>query len=164
MRMTASLVSAAFAVLGSLVVAATPASAGASTAALTEGSATIQGAGTISPGLTTTPTAQSFSFTASGPFVVANPSATGIYSCTVSGSSWSVETVAVGQGNLGGSCSGPTTLALVGSYTRYGEFQWLVTGAISGAISVSFTGLCSGSPSSAPTVSSFRVVCQLVLS
>ena len=128
------------------------------------GIATIQGAGTVGPGLTTTPTAQNYSLSGSGPIVVANrPSLTGVYTCNISGGSSWVETVAVGQGSFAGSCSGPTTVAIDGAYTRYGEFEWLITGQFTGAFNASYTGVCTGAPSSAPTVTSFRIACQLAL-
>lgn len=146
----------AAAALSALTFAVTPAFADV-------GTATIQGAGQISPGLTTTPTSQSFTFTGSGPVIDANnASLTGVYTCNVSGSSSAPETSATGAGSFAGSCSGPTTVAVSGNYTRdAGEV--VLTGSISGSISASFTGGCVFAPTSAPTVTSFRVACHLAL-
>lgn len=146
----------AAAALSALTFAVTPAFADA-------GSATIQGAGQISPGLTTTPTSQSFTFSGSGPVVDANnASLTGIYTCNVSGSSSAPETSATGAGTFAGTCSGPTTVGVSGNYTRDGGTV-VVTGGISGPITASFTGGCDFTPTSAPTVTSFRVACHFVL-
>lgn len=146
----------AAAALSVLTFAVTPAYADA-------GSATIQGAGTISPGLTTTPTSQSFSFSGSGPVVDANnASLSGLYNCSVNGASSAPETSATGAGTFAGSCSGPTTVAVSGNYTRDGG-EVVITGSISGSINASFTGACDFTPTSAPTVTSFRVACEIAL-
>lgn len=146
----------AAAALGALTFAVSPAYADA-------GSATIQGAGTISPGLTTTPTSQSFSFSGSGPVIDANnASLTGVYTCNVAGASSSPETSVAGSGTFAGSCSGPTTVSVNGTYSRDGG-EVVISGTIGGAISASFTGGCSFTPTSAPTVTSFRVVCHIAL-
>lgn len=127
------------------------------------GSATIQGAGTIAPGLTTTPTSQTFTFSGSGPVVDANNAANdGVYTCSVAGASSAPETSATGAGSFSGSCSGPTTVAVSGNYTRDGG-EVVINGSISGAINASFTGACDFTPTSAPTVTSFRVACEIAL-
>ena len=149
-------IGSAAAALSVLTFAVTPAYADA-------GSATIQGAGTISPGLTTTAANQSFTFNGSGPVVDANnASLTGIYNCSVAGASSAPETSATGQGTFSGSCTGVTTVAVSGSYTRDGG-EVVITGSISGAINASFTGACDFTPTSAPTVTSFRVACEIAL-
>jgi hypothetical protein len=146
----------AAAALSALTFAVTPAYADT-------GMATIQGAGTISPGLTTTPANQTFSFSGSGPVVDANNTAlTGVYNCSVSGASSAPETSATGAGSFSGSCSGPTTVAVSGTYTRDAGTV-VISGSISGSISASFTGGCVFTPTSAPTVTSFRVACHLAL-
>lgn len=146
----------AAAALSALTFAVTPAYADA-------GSATIQGAGTISPGLTTTATSQTFSFSGTGPVVDANnTSLSGVYTCNVAGSSSAPETSATGAGTFSGSCTGPTSVSVSGNYTRDAG-DVVITGRISGSISASFTGGCVFIPTSAPTVTSFRVVCQLAL-
>jgi len=149
--------------LGTLAAAASALTFAISPAYADTGSATIQGAGTISPGLSTTPAAQSFTFSGSGPVVDANnASASGVYNCTVAGSSSGTETSATGQGSFSGTCSGPVTAGVSGSYTRDGGAVTL-NGSISGPIAASFTGGCVFVPTSAPTVTSYRVVCQLAL-
>jgi hypothetical protein len=146
----------AAAALSALTFAVTPAFADV-------GTATIQGAGQISPGLTTTPTSQSFTFTGTGPVIDANnASLTGVYTCNVSGSSSAPETSATGAGTFGGTCSGPATVSVTGNYTRDGGTV-VVTGGISGPITASFTGACVFAPTSAPTVTSFRVACHFAL-
>jgi hypothetical protein len=127
------------------------------------GSATIQGAGTIAPGLSTTAANQSFTFSGSGPVVDANNAgASGVYTCNVSGASSAPETSVAGAGTFSGSCSGPTTASVSGTYTRDGG-EVVIAGSLSGPISASFTGACDFTPTSAPTVTSFRVACEIAL-
>jgi hypothetical protein len=127
------------------------------------GSVTIQGAGTISPGLTTTPTTQFFSFSASGPIVDAgHPLLSGTYSCNINGQSSTPEAILAGSGTFNGSCSGPTTVSLSGVYSRDGGYaSWVLAGQIDGPITASFTGACTTVPTSAPTIASYRVACTL---
>jgi hypothetical protein len=149
--------------IGTIAAAASALTFAVSPAYADTGSATIQGAGTIAPGLTTTPTNQSFTFSGSGPVVDANnASLSGVYNCTVSGSSSAPETSATGAGSFAGSCSGPTTVAVNGQYTRDGGVV-VIQGGISGPITASFTGACDFTPTSAPTVTSYRVACEIAL-
>lgn len=127
------------------------------------GSLTIQGAGTISPGLTTTPTMQSFSFSGSGPLIDAShPLLSGTYTCFVAGSSSAPESILAGSGTFAGSCSGPTAVSLNGVYSRDGGYaSWVLAGQIGGPITAGFTGACTTVPTSAPNIASYRVACSL---
>lgn len=146
----------AAAALSVLTVAVTPAFADV-------GSATIQGAGTISPGLSTTAANQSFTFSGTGPVVDANnASLSGLYTCNVAGASSAPETSVAGAGTFSGTCSGPTTVGVSGTYSRDGG-EVVINGSISGPITASFTGACDFTPTSAPTVTSFRVACEIAL-
>jgi hypothetical protein len=77
----------------------------------------IQGSGTISPGLTTTPTNQSISFTGTAT-VVGTHGTPGTYSCSFSGTSSIPETTANGAGTVSGSC-GPIAFSSC-TYVRAG--------------------------------------------
>lgn len=151
-------VAATVAALSALVFSDSPAFADT-------GNFTLQGAGTISPGLTTTPAAQSLTFTGSGPLIdESNPALSGIYNCNFVGASSAPATLLVDQGTLTGSCAGPTTFGVDGSYARDGGFAvWTVTGRLNGGINARYTGVCSGLPTSGPTVTSYRLTCDLVL-
>ena len=124
----------------------------------------LQGAGTLSPGLTTTPTSQTFSFSGSGAWIVGlQTSLSGVYQCNIAGASFAPETVLNGEGSINGSCSGPTTVAISGQYTRdAGYALWVLTGTVSGSINTNFTGTCTTVPTSVPTVTSYRIVCAFV--
>jgi hypothetical protein len=90
----------------------TVAPAGASTG----DSATLAGTGSISPGLTTTPTAQTFSFSGNGAGTVGG--VTGQYSCSVNGNEPAGTTIQ-GSGAFNGSCNTPCGSAGVsGNFTR----------------------------------------------
>lgn len=86
----------------------------------------VEGGGSISPGLTSTPTAQSgtFSGTVAGTIFAAPGAAIGLGSCNFSFSSTIAETAAQGQGTASGSCSGGTigngTISASLTYTRAG--------------------------------------------
>ena len=126
------------------------------------GTGAIVGGGSISPGLTTTPTAQSFTFT--GTLVAAAVPGAGVYSCSVGGSSSGGETVATGGGSAGGGCSGSAgSFSFSGSYTRAGGAV-VVTGTASGSISGSVRCALAFAATSAPTVVSYEVAgdCTIV--
>jgi hypothetical protein len=80
---------------------------------------TFAGAGTISPGLTTTPTFQTFTLTTSGPIglpstmaavTTSGGVAAGTINCAFSGSSTIAETIAAGIAAGAGTCSGGGTI------------------------------------------------------
>ena len=105
---------------GLLAAAASLAVFAALPASADTGGGEISGSGTISPGLTTTSTPQSFSFSGSGN--IATASVHGSIDCNVSGSSTGGETVATGQGTFSGSCTGTAGSISVtaGTYLRAG--------------------------------------------
>jgi len=119
------------------------------------GTGVIAGGGGISPGLTTTPTNQNFSFT--GTLVAAAVPGAGVYTCNISGASSAPETVATGGGSASGGCSGSAgSFNFNGSYTRAGG---AVTGAGSASGAIAGTVVCglSFAATSAPTVVSYEV-------
>jgi hypothetical protein len=81
---------------------------------------TLAGSGTINPGLTATPSPESFTFNGSGSWQdPTDPGAVGVYSCSVTGSSTTTETVAHGVGTFSGSCVGPLSITITnGTYVR----------------------------------------------
>jgi hypothetical protein len=79
----------------------------------------LVGGGTISPGLTLTPTNQSFSFTTTAAVGVSNkPVGAGAFSCSFTGNSSGPETDLQGAGTGTGSCSGTVNVSCTISYTR----------------------------------------------
>ena len=127
------------------------------------GAFTMQGAGTITPGLTTTPQTQTFTFVGSGPLIDASqPSRSGVYECYVNGASSAAETALVGAGNFSGACSGPASMPLTGTYTRDGT-EVVITGSMGTPFNSGFTGVCLFTPNSAPSVNSYRVECEIAL-
>lgn len=139
--------------LGGLAVAGLTAFAapGASAA----GAGALVGTGTISPGLTTTPTNQSFNF--SGTLAYAGSPGAGAYTCNVNGSSSGPETVATGGGSASGTCSGSAgAFSFSGGYTRAGGAV-TVTGSASGTASGAVLCALGFTATSAPTVRSYAV-------
>lgn len=135
---------------------------GASPALAATASATVVGSGTISPGLTTTPTDQTFAF--SGTTVVAGTSGvSGVYTCSVSGSSTVAETVVSGAGTGTGTCTkSGATIDVAVSYLREAGSVTL-SGSTSGAISGSVAGECSFEPTDANPVTAFELQCEVTI-
>lgn len=140
--------------LGATTFVALPANA-------TTGFITIAGGGTISPGLTTTGSPQTFSFNGSGD--AATDTYQGSFSCTVNGND-TIGTIAQGSGAFTGNCvAGSTTEPVSGTYSRITD-AILIDGNIGpGPLSGSLTGTCSFEATSAPTVTSYDVQCHLVV-
>jgi hypothetical protein len=136
--------------------------AGMATANSTGGGAVV-GHGTISPGLTTTPTYQTISFT--GTLAAAgNPaSKAGTYTCNFTGSSSIAETLQKGKGTAKGSCSGSKGTAT--ATVRYGRNGGVVTlnGSSTGALVGTITGVCNFVPTTAPKVKAYQLQCGLAI-
>jgi hypothetical protein len=147
--------------------------------------ATMVGSGTISPGLTTRPTPQSFTMTsaniASFPSIMAGASnnggaVAGTMTCSFSGSSTLAggETTAAGLGTGSGSCgtaagiagtSGWITCSL--TYIRVGPFWEIVitcTSTVNGNSNNSGIGIgiCAWVPTSVNPTTSYQIVCQFI--
>jgi len=122
--------------LGTVAVAALPASA-------STGSASIAGTGQLSRGLTQAgDPGQTFTFGGSG--ALATDSAQGTINCAVSGNdtigSWSQ-----GAGSFSGTCTGAASASVAGNYVRTGGTV-TVSGTASGGFSGGFNGACAFSP------------------
>jgi hypothetical protein len=146
-------------VLVSLVAVVSAFTVGPATAAT--GDVALAGTGTISPGLTTTPTPQSFTFSATGDGLVGVQG--GAFSCAVSGND-NIGTLAQGAGSITGSCNTPCgTVGTDGTFTRTGYvIRWnsqVTSGCLSGS---SFDGSCTLVPTSLPPLVSYLVFCDLV--
>jgi hypothetical protein len=129
--------------------------------AASTGAGVVVGSGTISPGLTNTPTLQHVSFT--GTLVAAGKGGkNGKYACSFTGASSIKETLNKGQGTAHGTCSGPGTVTSNVSYTRTASNVRLA-GTATGAISGSITGDCDFAPTSAPQVKSYQLQCVLAI-
>jgi hypothetical protein len=141
--------------LGSLAVASllTLAAPGASAA----GGGALYGTGTISPGLTTVGTYQSFTF--GGTLAYAGSRGAGTYSCGVSGSSSAPETVVSGGGSARGTCTGSAgTFSFSGSYTRVGwgaGAVMYITASAAGSVSGTLLCALELTPTSFPTEVSY---------
>lgn len=124
MRIYRMAVAVAFLMAGLVIVLSRPDSA----RALATG--VVQGGGTISPGLTTVSTPQSFTFTGTmtgvGTFL-------GSCSMSASGSSIGGETILTGQGSASGTCPGGPSGSLSFDYIRVGAVM-LWTGGIIGEL------------------------------
>jgi hypothetical protein len=139
--------------LGGLAVAGllTLAGPGASAA----GAGALVGTGTISPGLTTVPTNQTFTF--GGTLAYAGSPGAGTYACGVNGFSTAPETVVSGGGNASGSCSGSAgTFTFSGTYTRNGGAV-TVNGTASGSVAGHVQCALAFTATSAPPVVSYAV-------
>lgn len=149
--------------LAALVAATALILTGASPAFAATASATVVGHGMISPGLTTTPTDQTFAF--GGTAVVAGTGGvSGVYTCSVDGSSSVPETVASGAGIGSGSCT-KSGVAIDVSVTYLREAGSVtLSGSASGAVTGSLTGECSFEPTTAPTVTAFELQCAVAIS
>lgn len=152
----------AVAALGTVAVAALPASAA------TQGNASIAGTGTISPGLLPTGTnPQTFDFSGTGTLATTDTTINGVLNCAVSGDD-SIGTYAQGSGSFNGSCStsgGSSTVT--GNYDRSGGHV-TVTGTATGAFSGSFSGHCAFNPTGVgvgvpPTITAFSVTCTFTI-
>ena len=128
------------AVIATAVLVAAPGAApvGAETIA----SGNVNGGGTISPGLTATPSFQTgtFSGTFIGMIEAQRHVATGVFSCSFAWGSTLAETSLQGQGTANGSCSGGT----VGTGTKSCSLNYLRVGS-----KVITTGQCSNTVSDA---------------
>jgi hypothetical protein len=136
---------------------------GASSAHASTGAGTVVGHGTISPGLTNTPTYQSVSFTGTLAAVGQPAKGTGTYSCSFTGRSNIKEDLNKGKGNASGTCSGSkgTTRSTV-AYKRTGSVVTL-SGTATGVIAGAITGVCDFAPTSAPQVKTYQLQCELVI-
>jgi hypothetical protein len=119
------------------------------------------GTGTISPGLTTTPTFTSvtLSGTAAG-FGIALPgAAAGTYNCSFSGGSTIAETTVQAQGSLSGTCGGAGILGTSGwdceiVYVRVGsiwEWVWVCNTTVTGPLPTRTTDSVTGSGTASVT-------------
>jgi hypothetical protein len=134
---------------------------GAGPAGAAAGSAAVVGHGTISPGLTTTPTAQTISFT--GTLVAAGTANSGTYACRFTGSSTIKETTQKGKGVARGTCSGSKgTATSTVSYTRTTSAV-VLAGTSTGALAGKLNGACVFEPTSAPQVKAYQLQCALAL-
>jgi hypothetical protein len=129
---------------------------------------TIAGSGTISPGLTTTPTFDSFTFSGSGTVQdPSDPAGSGAYTCSVSGNSTIAETAAHGAGTFSGSCSGPLSIAVTtGTYVRVGASVTAEgTGTASNGSSGHFEANCVFRPTQTPPtpITSYTLTCTVSL-
>ncbi|MFL6239671.1 MAG: hypothetical protein ACJ735_09320 [Actinomycetes bacterium] len=135
---------------------------GAAPSKAAAGAATVVGHGTISPGLTNTPTFQSVTFVGT---LVGGSSAknAGTYNCVFNGSSNIAETLQKGHGTATGSCRGSkgTTTSNV-TYTRTSS-EVTLAGTASGSVAGHVTGACDFAPTSAPTVKSYQLQCAIAL-
>lgn len=134
------------------------------------GSAHVVGTGTISPGLTTTPTFQTFGFTGTAAITDASdPTASGTYACSVNGASDIAETNVTGHGSFAGRCVGQqsqgTLTVNTATYTRTGGAVQITNGDATApnGTDTKFSGDCAFTPTSNPTdVTSFAVHCDIV--
>lgn len=134
---------------------------GAGPAGAAAGTGAVVGHGTISPGLTNTPTAQHISFT--GTLAAAGTKNSGTYACSFTGASSIAETLNKGKGTARGTCSGSKgTATSTVSYTRTSS-NVVLSGVSTGAISGHITGDCVFVPTSAPQVKSYQLACGLAL-
>jgi hypothetical protein len=135
-------------------IAAGPAGAAA-------GTASVVGHGTISPGLTNTPTAQRISFI--GTLAAVGTKNSGTYSCVFTGSSSIKETNAKGKGTARGNCAGSKGSATATvNYTRTAT-NVVLAGKSTGALAGTLNGDCNFVPTSAPTVKNYQLQCQIAL-
>lgn len=146
--------------LAAALLAFTPSAADAQTAGL----ATVQGNGTITPGLDTTPQAQQFTFqsvsiTTTGVLDGA-PVVAGTSGCFASGSSGATETVAAGNGSGSWSCSSGPLAGFSGglTYARAGAAVAVVlSGDLAGGLACAFVPT-TGNGVTAP-VTSYNLAC-----
>lgn len=121
----------------------------------------LDGGGTISPGLTVSGGPQTILYGATGTGEVGGQE--GRFQC---GITWndSIGTLALGSGSVSGVCTVPCgSMDMSGSFVREAAVVTL-RGNASGCLPVStLTGTCAFIPTSAPTVTSFDMDCDLVL-
>ena len=119
----------------------------------------LAGTGGIAPGLSTTPTPQTFFFNGSG--VGSVGSQTGQFSCSVTGND-AIGTVLNGAGSFSGSCNTPCgTVGVSGTYNRTGGTVAASGGLFSGCLGTpSFSGTCTFAPTGPPPAQSFAVLCE----
>ncbi|MDQ1698793.1 MAG: hypothetical protein QOG34_656 [Frankiaceae bacterium] len=119
---------------------------------------TLTGTGTISPGLTLTGGAQTWSFSGNGAIVHHN--AIGAISCTWNGDD-TIGTTTQGSGNFSGTCNTPCGPSGVsGSFTRTVDGVAVQGAFTSGCLAPSsFHGECGHAPTSAPAVTSYAAEC-----
>jgi len=139
--------------IGAVTFAALPANA-------STGFFTLSGSGTISPGLTTVSTAQTWTFAGSG--VAVTDTYVGTINCTLSGND-PFATVTQGQGTFSGACTTIGTEPFSGAFTRLGETEVLNGFIGPGAITGTVTGRCDWEPTSAPTVTTSQQQCYFVV-
>jgi hypothetical protein len=149
---------------GSMVAGCVLACAGpTAVSAATAGTGAYVGSGTTSPGLSVVPTAQNVagSGTLAGLAVVGGPVVIND-TCSFSGSTDIASTLAQSDGNLTVSCSGTAATTAALHYTRTAAVVTLQgTGTINGA-AVLVHGACAFLPTSAPTVTTYVLICGLV--
>lgn len=133
----------------------------ASPASASTGSGTVVGSGGISPGLTTTATSQTVSF--NGTLVAAGTTGTGVYTCSFAGSSDIAETIAQGDGNVTGSCSGSAGSISASVHYLRAAGDVVLTGSASGAVSGSIAGDCSFEPTNANPVKNYQLQCEITI-
>jgi hypothetical protein len=159
-----------------LVMAGSALAAGQSPAhAVGTGAVVVAGSGTISPGLTTVPTNQSFTFSTVASFAAVGSTNGGAnvvtLNCFFSGSSTLPETTAAGLGTGSGSCT--TSQSIVGSisitcsmtYLRVGPIQIIIytcTITINGNSNNSGIeiGICVWAPTTFNPTTSYVTVCE----
>jgi hypothetical protein len=121
-------------------------------------SGVVTGHGAISPGLTTTPTDQTFNFTTDitvGVTTKPGPAA-GSFSCTFTGSG-AQETVVTGGGTGTGSCSGTISVSCTISYTRAGPVVTVTGSCTIGGTTQTLIGVFVFVAGSAPPVTSYTL-------
>jgi len=150
--------------LGTVAVAALPASADT-------GTATITGTGTISPGLTQAGD-PSNSFTFGGTGVAATTGQHDAITCTVSGND-TIGSWTQGAGSFSGNCNGAVTggaSSVAGTYTRTGSAVTVAgtaTKTNAGGFSGNFNGACAFSPTNVDPntqrINAFTVHCTFTI-
>jgi hypothetical protein len=129
------------------------------------GGAAVVGSGTIAPGLSTVPTTQTVTFggTAAGAGVIGTTPVVVNDTCTFSGSSVIAETVAQGEGNATGSCTGTAAISASVHYTRAGGAVAIQGSGTVNGTAATITAACSFEPTSAPTVVSYQLQCAVAI-
>jgi hypothetical protein len=125
----------------------------------------VQGAGTISPGQGAGPTSQSITFSGSltGTGVVGTTPVVIADSCTFNGASTPTgDNVAVGVGNVSGSCTGSLAIAAQLTYVRIGAIVAIAGNAQvngSGGTANAAAGACLFLTTQTPPITNYQVVC-----
>lgn len=130
---------------------------------------TFSGGGTLTPGLSATPTPQQWFFSGSGSLTDVNSSGSGSYSCSFAGFSSTGETIAHGVGvfETPSSCSGPLSITfLQATYVRVGT-SFTIEGnfTASDRSAGHFAAQCVFVPGQTPPapMTSYSVFCSLSL-